>query len=70
MLPASFAPGHIILSLLCGEQKRQKRLDSKAAILAVQPFNRFPLGRAGNRLHLAAFLVGFPSKGQEIDDKL
>jgi hypothetical protein len=51
----------------------------------MQPFNRFSLGRAGNRLrdalivvglsqngiwHLAAFLAGLLSKGQEIDDKL
>jgi hypothetical protein len=51
----------------------------------MQPFNRFPVGGAGNRLqdtlivvvlsqsgvwHLAAFLAGLPSKRQEIDDKL
>jgi len=51
----------------------------------MQPFARFSLGRAGNRLqdalivvglsqngvwHLAAFLGGLPSKEQEIDDKL
>jgi hypothetical protein len=52
---------------------------------AVQPFNRFPVGGARNRLqdalivvglsqsgvwHLAAFLAGLSSKGQETDDKL
>jgi hypothetical protein len=35
----------------------------------VEQFGRFPAGRS-RTCHLAAFLAGLPSTGQEIDDKL